>query len=175
MNIKLLPIILLFCVILVSGCTSSKPVYSDETYNSKENAGQQTVLSTPTATVATLGDIFVLTENWDADAADDGIEFNLNPKDSDDRPVEVDGIISATLWKKVQESQYSIEYVKGDVIKEWEGIEVKKSNFGFMGAEIRLEFDEDYVPDQYDTGVLEIRFETQDKEFVAETDVLLGF
>jgi starvation-inducible outer membrane lipoprotein len=170
---------ILAVVIFVSGCTSSEPVYSGSDEIQSDNTGnvqEQPIKKEPTTTVATLGTIFAITGNWDADAEDDGLELYINPKDAEDHLVAVDGVISATLWKRIREDPYSIEFVKGDVIKEWEGIEIKKSDFDFMGAEIRLEFDEDYTPEQYESGTLEVKLDVQGKTFEAvQESVLLGY
>jgi hypothetical protein len=170
MSIRLLSLLLLVSVIGISGCTSGDPVYSGD--SGVQQTEQPATQAVSTTTVATLGDIYALPQNWDADSQDDGIKFFLNPKDSSDKPVEVDGTLRAILWKK---EQAGMDFVKGDMIKEWKGIQVKKSDFGYAGAEVRLEYDDNYVPDQFDAGVLEVRFDTQGKTFTAQADVLLGY
>lgn len=170
---------LLVAVLLATGCTRS-PVYSDESAtkiipSETPATGQAGSLQAPTTTVATLGDILAFKKNWDADSADDGLEFYLAPKDADDTIVRVDGVLNATLWRKIRPDPYSIVYERGPVVQEWAGIPVARSDFDpFLGAVVRLEF-QDYEPEQYEVGVLGVSLQVGQNSFGTETDVLLGY
>ena len=87
--------------------------------------------------VVTIDIGWPMAENWDADPEVDGIEFNLTPKDVEDKMVETPGVVSAKLWLK---PSFLEEKKKGDLVQEWSGIEMTKDDYSWlMGVTIWLQ------------------------------------
>jgi hypothetical protein len=77
----------------------------------------------------------------------------------------VEGIVNVRAYSTVFDTD-SFERIKVDLIKEWKAVPVKKENYGILGAEVRLEFDEEYSPGK-DPLYVEIDFVYDGKTFSA--------
>ena len=128
----------------------------------------------PTPTQVVTIDIGLpLAKNWDADPEIDGVEFNLTPKDAQDKMVRTPGTLSAQLWL---EKSFLEGGGKGLLVQQWSGIQLTKDDYDIIfGARIRLEY-RAFKPGMLQFGVLEVTLETPDgKSFTARaTSVLLG-
>ncbi|MBR9682554.1 MAG: hypothetical protein GOV02_02675 [Candidatus Aenigmarchaeota archaeon] len=123
-------------------------------------------------TVQTLELFLAMGKSWDADADPDGIEVTIMPKDRDDDLVKTAGTLSAKLYYREYDDEFNA--VKGDFIEEWTNIQVTKSDYGFMGAEIRLEYKSGFVPKGSDYGWLDVTLITPDgKSFSAKYDIVM--
>ena len=124
--------------------------------------------------IATILDIgYPLAQNWDADADIDGLELYLTPKDEEGIIVQAPGVVSAKLWL---ERTFLEGGGKGDLVQEWNDIQVKKDDYYlWLGAKIRLEY-KGFRPKQMQFGILEVTFITPDgKSFSARAiSVMLG-
>jgi hypothetical protein len=138
--------------------------------------------------VATLGQIWVSAENFDADSEIDGLKFSLQPKDSKGEVVKAEGTVNIKLWKLecTERSEYADyclqeECTRKDslLIETW-SIPVKLENYDYIGANIQAEY-KSYKPqgDKYEQkGCIDVTFVTQDgKSFTTSEDAvyLAGF
>ncbi len=126
----------------------------------------------PAKAVTTIDIGWPMPKNWDADPDIDGIEFDLTPKDAQDKMVETPGVVSAKLWLKAPYPATG----KGDLLQEWSNIQVTKDDYDWlMGVTIRLEY-KDFEPEEMQFGILEVTFVTPDgKSFTArESSVMLA-
>ena len=130
---------------------NNPPQQINEPSQQNTNPPQQTNTSvsnqpTPT-TVQTIGQIYVSTGSWKADASISGLEFYLAPKDADDQFVDTDGTVNIKLWRLecIENNEY-IGCVKSactkkdsDLIETW-SIPVSSDSYGIFGAKIRAEY-----------------------------------
>jgi hypothetical protein len=135
--------------------------------------GQPTTQAPPaTSEVVTIDIGWPMGESWDADPEVDGIEFDLTPKDIEDKMVETQGVVSAQLWLE----RSFPETGKGDLVQEWSNIQIVEDDYDWiMGVTIRLEYT-GFEPEEMQFGILEVTLVTPDgKSFTArENTVLLG-
>jgi hypothetical protein len=135
--------------------------------------GQPTTQAPPaTSKVVTIDIGWPMGESWDADPEVDGIEFDLTPKDIEDKMVETPGVVSAQLWLE----RPFPETGKGDLVQEWSNIQITKDDYDWlMGVTVRLEY-KGFEPEEMQFGILEVTLVTPDgKSFTArENTVLLG-
>lgn len=112
-----------------------------------------------------------MAKNWDADADPDGIEVTLEVKDRDGGGTTANGRLSAKLYSTTTDYE-TMDKIKLDLLKEWDGIAIEKENYDWIGVKVRLEYGDMELPeDRYATGWLEITFVTEDgKEFNAQDD-----
>jgi len=174
---------LIFFVLIValSGCTSKEAVtatsnntqLTTETPTTGET--KETSATEKANKVTTISIFLAQAKNWDADAEIDGIELTLQPRDSKDDIVAIDGVLSARLY----ESDYSpnFEPVKGKLIQEWNNIPINESDFSWNGVKVHLEYPKDFKPGENDKGWLELTFKTKDgKKFeTVEKTVFIGY
>jgi len=122
--------------------------------------------------VVTIDIGWPMAENWDADPEVDGIEFDLTPKNAEDRMVETPGVVNAKLWLQAQYPATG----KGNLVQEWSDIQVTKDDYDWlMGVTVRLEY-KGFQPEKMQFGILEVTFITPDsKSFTARAStVMLG-
>ena len=124
----------------------------------------------PTKAVTTIDIGWPMAENWDADPEVDGIEFDLTPKDAEDKMVETPGVVSAKLWLE----RPFPETGKGDLVQEWSNIQVTKDDYDWlMGVTIRLEY-KGFEPKEMQFGILEVTLVTPDgKSFTARASSVM--
>lgn len=177
---QILGILLIVGFLALSGCTS-KPTYSGEpTTNSQTDSTPSSTKPAPQAApakeVATIDLFSAKIDNWDADPEGDGIEVTINPKNKDDKQVEVEGILNARIYK--QELNYqTYEKEKTDLVKEWNGIPIG-TEYGFLGTTARLEFEDgfDYKKESGLYGFyLEIEFVYNGKTYTAVKGSVIDF
>jgi hypothetical protein len=114
-------------------------------------------------------------KNWDSDPEIDGIEFNLTPKDLPGKIVQTPGTVSAQLWLRAEFTPGITRYeaMKGELVHQWSGIKITKSDYTSSGARIRLEYGS-FKPDYLKYGILEVTFETPDaKKFTVTVTSLI--
>lgn len=174
-------ILFLGLLVVISGC-DSEITYSDTSEN-QNNEVETNVPQEDIPEVQTLGNIYFMAKNWDADSNPDGLQFDLSPRDKNDMPVETPGIITAKLWENEcsnynPEYDYCLEYTcgKNSPIDTW-SIPVKEEDYSWSGATIRLEY-KNYIPNDEDMiqGCAEIVFTTENgPSFTAkEEDIFLN-
>ena len=168
-------------VLLVAGCTSQTPSYSSEP--TKQGSDVQNTPAEPEATVQTIGQIYAMAKNWDADQPVDGLEVTLNPEDRDGKPVHAEGTATAKLTEQIIDYNTYGDFAAhdGNVLGTWSNVKVTKDNYDFMGATVRFNYDDiKYVPGDPGltgkTGKLELTFTTPDgKSFQAsESSIVLN-
>jgi hypothetical protein len=118
--------------------------------------------------VATLGQIWVSAENFDADSEIDGLEFSLQPKDSNGEVVNAEGTVNIKLWKLecTERSEYG-DYClqeecsrKDNLLIETWSLQVNSEDYDFMGVDIQAEY-KSYKPhgDYYEQkGCIDVIF-----------------
>jgi len=157
----------LVSVLALSGC-DSEMVYSNQGSSPLQQQTQEQTLP-----VQTIGDIYLLAKNWDADPEIDGLEFSLTPADSNGNMVKSPGHVSAKLWKAVTVG-YESKCLKrdSDLLESWNNVLLNEENYGFMGATIRLEYTNYKVTDNsMAMGCVEVTFTTPDgKSFKSYED-----
>jgi hypothetical protein len=136
--------------------------------------------------IATLGQIWVSAENFDADSEIDGLEFSLRPEDSKGGLVEAAGTANIKLWKMecTERSEYGGYCLQEDctqkdrlLIETW-SIPVKSDDYDFMGANIQAEY-KNYKPqgDKYEQkGCIDVTFvDSKGNSFTtSESDIYLA-
>lgn len=164
-------LIAILILIPVIGCASPKlPVPAGET--SEPSVPGEETLAEPTK-VTTIDIGWPMSKNWDADPEVDGIEFDLTPKDAEDKMVETLGVVSAKLWL---EKSFLEGGGKGDLVQEWSNIQVTKNDYDWVwGVTIRLEY-KGFEPEEMQFGIFEVTLVTPDgKSFTArESSVMLA-
>ncbi|MFH0714971.1 MAG: hypothetical protein V1847_04560 [Candidatus Diapherotrites archaeon] len=168
---KLLIISLILAAVFLFGCTG-EPAYSGDT-NSAAPANSNLSASNNQTTVATLQLFLAEIKSWDADAAPDGIEVTLEPKDRADNLVKAEGVVNATAYSRTTDSSYN--YVKDQIVAQWQNVPVTKDSYGFMGSKVRLEFDPNFTIEKNDALWLDINFVTGGQTFSAEEDGVYNF
>jgi len=138
--------------------------------------------------IATLGQIWVSAENFDADSEIDGLEFSLQPKDSKGGLVNAGGTANIKLWKlecteKNEYGDYCLqeECTRKDnlLIEKW-SFPVKSEDYDFMGVNIQVEY-KSYKPqgDKYEQkGCMDVTFvDSKGSSFTTSEDTiyLAGF
>jgi hypothetical protein len=153
MNAKILIGIFLVGLIILSGCTG-KPTYSDSGSNTPTNKAVNTnttpvepvVEAKPVIKEVTTLDVWLAKmDNWDADPEADGIEIQIQPRDSNDKPQYVAGVANARAYTRNLNTS-TFKYEKDELVKEWTNIQID-SDYDILGKKVRLEFDGGYVPD----------------------------
>ncbi len=149
MRISLAAIGLVVALIVLSGCTG-KTTYSDSgdvVDNTTGSAsGEVKAESKPVMKEVTTLDVWLAKmDNWDADPEADGIEIQIQPRDSNDKPQYVAGVANARAYTRTLNTS-TFKYEKNVLIKEWTNIQID-TDYDLLGKKIRLEFDEGYVPE----------------------------
>ncbi len=174
MNTKIVLIFVIGGLLLLSGCTS-KPTYSGDASEVGENNSNESAASTTSAKkydVVSL-DIFTASmKNWDADPAADGIEVTIEPQNVDGTLERAPGTLTARAYHAEFDS--SFDRVKTTLIKEWVNIPVSEDGYGFLGSEIRLEFDDSFVIPK-DPLYLEIDFIYDGQTYSAIEETIYDF
>src|SRR3989344_4064275 len=129
--------------------------------------------------VSTIGDVYITAETWDSDSEIDGLQFDLRPKDKDDKIVETDGSVTIQLWKRVctESNDYfcaswACTMKDKDLLEAWT-IPITKSDFkSFLGTKIRAEYQKYKLSgDEYSLGCVQITLTTPDgKQFKSSSD-----
>lgn len=135
----------------------------DHQVSEKVEASKELTKPAPT-TVQTIGQVWITTNNWDADPEVDGLKFDLNPKDKDGSQVDSSGIISIKLWKMVAVG-FEDKCLKRDedLLESWDNISVKEEDYNLFGAEIKAEYNKYKITeDKYNQGCVEVTFTTPD-------------
>lgn len=174
MNTNVIVGLVLAGLLFLSGCTSN-PSYSGSNDTLNESPTENTTTPTPTPPtmkeVATLDVWLAKMDNWDADPDADGIEIQIQPRDSNDKPQYVAGVANARAYTRNLNTS-TFKYEKGELVKEWNNIQID-SEYDFLGKKIRLEFDEGYVTD---AGLyLEFDFIYDGKTYSVVEDSVLDF
>ncbi len=138
--------------------------------------------------IVTLGQIWVSAENFDADSEIDGLEFSLQPEDSDGEVVKTNGNVKIKLWELecTERSEYGNyclqeECTRKDslLIETW-SLPVKSEDYDFMGVNIQAEY-KIYKPqgDKYEQkGCMDVTFvDSKGNSFTTSEDTiyLAGF
>ena len=138
--------------------------------------------------IATLGQIWVSAENFDADSEIDGLEFSLQPEDSKGGLVNAEGTANIKLWKLecTERSEYGGYCLqeectrKDSLLLETWSLPVKSEDYDFMGANIQAEY-KNYKPqgDKYEQkGCMDVTFvDSKGNSFTTfeDTIYLAGF
>jgi len=171
-------LVLLLAMVFFSGCTSKEPVTaqgnvteiasSNSTVTNSVQSSTNTTVTPNEDKVQFLDLGWSSTKNWDADVEVDGIETDILPKDSKEKVIPIDGIVSAKLYRRVG---MLMDVEKGEILQEWDNINIARDNFGYNGAELHLEFSEDFIPTDYTSAWLEIKLVLSNgKEFNAKDE-----
>lgn len=172
MKFWFLAIVGLIGIILLSGCTDSRKTYSGDSGSAQTTTQDDAQAETaPENEVQAVSIVLALAKNWDADAEADGVEITFKTEDKDGSLVKAEGVINAKLYSTVTDYE-TFSKIKSNLIKEWAGVEIKEDSYGWMGADVRLEYGGVELPeDRYATGWLELTFITKDgKEFNTQDD-----
>lgn len=157
----------LLVVLMFSGCTGN-PSYSSDTSSTVSNPNAPTTQSSTVKVeqkeVATIDLFLAKMDSWDSDPSADGVEVTLQPRDKNDKSLEVNGVVNARIYtSELNTSTY--KYEKSELVKEWNNVPVEKANYGFLGAKVRLEFDENF--ESASSYYLEVDFVYNGKTFSA--------
>lgn len=136
--------------------------------------------------VATLGQIWVSAENFDADSEIDGLEFSLQPKDNKGGLIKAEGTANIKLWKMecTERSEYGGYCLqekctrKESLLLETWSIPINFEDYDFMGANIQAEY-KNYKPqgDYYEQkGCIDVTFVDSDENSftTSESDIYLA-
>lgn len=107
-------------------------------------------------------------DNWDADADDDGITYNIKPLSADNTPVPIEGTFETKAYERVQVDDYGFEHEKGKLIytrtDTLEDEDRLKYFDTWSGYSIALNWDdvESFMASSDDNAILYVKF--TDKE-----------
>ena len=158
---RLAIIVILFSILLCFfGCAIPKP-------SAPADGGEGT---TPSLTgVAYLDMDDARYRNTDADPKADELQVNIQPYGINDTPIDAEGVVSAKLW--LATGLFKDVNKKGELLQEWYGIHISKDDYDSLGAIVRLEYHNGYVPEEGDSGILEVTFTTPDQKSFSAHDL----
>jgi hypothetical protein len=117
-----------------------------------------------------------ISDNWDADADDDGITYKIKPLASDDSPVPLEGSYETKVYEKVKADEWGFKFKKGKLLYskkgELKGQDRLQDFDTWSGYSVQLSWDdvESYMASSSNYGIMYVTFTDLDgNDFKAKT------
>lgn len=116
------------------------------------------------------------TDNWDADADDDGITYDIQPLSSDNTVVPLEGTFETKVYEKVPTDEWGFEFDKGKLLYSMTGDLKGQDRLQYFdswsGYSVQLSWDDvdSYMASSSDYGIMYVTFTDLDgNSFEAKT------